>query len=89
MVWEGKLPSLTKISQKNKELSDVEIRQRELLLSVPNVPNDAVAYGKDDRENPEVRRWGEPREFDFEAKPHWEIGKNLQILRKKNKQVEF
>ncbi len=69
-----------KISQKNKELSDVETRQRELLLSVPNVPNDAVPYGKDDSENPEVRRWGEPREFDFDAKPHWEIGKNLQIL---------
>ena len=70
----------TKISQKNKELSEVETRQRELLLSVPNVPNEAVPYGKDDSENPEIRRFGEPRKFDFEAKPHWEIGKNLNIL---------
>ena len=69
-----------KISQKNKELSDVESKQKELLLSVPNVPNDAVPYGKDDSENPEIRRHGEPRKFDFEAKPHWEIGKNLNIL---------
>lgn len=69
-----------KISQKNKELSDVETKQRELLLSVPNVPNEAVPYGKDDSENPEIRRWGEPRKFDFEAKPHWEIGKDLNIL---------
>lgn len=69
-----------KISQKNKELSDVESKQRELLLSVPNVPNDAVPYGKDDSENPEIRRHGEPRKFDFEAKPHWEIGKSLNIL---------
>lgn len=69
-----------KIGQKNKELSDVETKQRELLLSVPNVPNDAVPYGKDDSENPEIRRWGEPRKFDFEAKPHWEIGKDLSIL---------
>ncbi|MBR2734755.1 MAG: serine--tRNA ligase [Clostridia bacterium] len=70
----------SRISQKNKELGDVESRQRELLLSVPNVPNDAVPYGKDDSENPEIRRWGTPRNFDFEAKPHWEIGKNLNIL---------
>ena len=69
-----------RIGQKNKELSEVESKQRELLLSVPNVPNDAVPYGKDDSENPEIRRWGEPRKFDFEAKPHWEIGKNLNIL---------
>ena len=69
-----------KISQKNKELSDVESKQKELLLSVPNVPNDAVPYGKDDSENPEIRRHGEPRKFDFEAKPHWEIGKSLNIL---------
>ncbi|MDO4199180.1 MAG: serine--tRNA ligase [Clostridia bacterium] len=69
-----------KISQKNKELSDVETKQRELLLSVPNVPNDAVPYGKDDSENPEIRHWGEPRKFNFEAKPHWEIGKDLNIL---------
>lgn len=70
----------SKISQKNKELSEVEAKQRELLLSVPNVPNDAVPYGKDDSENPEIRRWGEPRKFDFDAKPHWEIGKDLNIL---------
>lgn len=70
----------TKISQKNKELSDVETKLRELLMSVPNVPNDAVPYGKDDSENPEIRRHGEPRKFDFEAKPHWEIGKDLNIL---------
>ena len=69
-----------KISKKNKDLSEVETKQRELLLSVPNVPNDAVPYGKDDSENTEIRRCGEPKKFDFEAKPHWEIGKNLQIL---------
>lgn len=69
-----------KISKKNKDLSEVETKQRELLLSVPNVPNDAVPYGKDDSENTEIRRCGEPRKFDFEAKPHWEVGKNLQIL---------
>lgn len=69
-----------KIAAGAKKLSEVESKQRELLLSVPNVPNEAVPYGKDDSENPELRRWGEPRKFDFEAKPHWELGKNLDIL---------
>lgn len=69
-----------KISEKTKELSETEARQRQLLLSVPNVPNSAVPYGKDDSENPEIRRWGEPRKFDFEPKAHWDVGKNLGIL---------
>lgn len=69
-----------KISKGNSRLNEVEMRWKELLLSVPNVPNDCVPYGKDDSENPEIRRWGEPRKFDFEIKPHWEIGKNLGIL---------
>ncbi len=68
------------ISEKSKELSTIEERERELLLSVPNVQNDGVPFGKDDSENLEIRRWGEPNKFDFEAKPHWEIGKNLGIL---------
>lgn len=69
-----------KISEKTKELNETEARQRQLLLSVPNVPNSAVPYGKDDSENPEIRRWGEPRKFDFEPKAHWDVGKNLGIL---------
>lgn len=67
-------------AEKSKQLTKIEKKQRELVLGVPNVPNESVPYGKDDSENPEVRRHGEPRKFDFEAKPHWEIGKNLDIL---------
>lgn len=67
-------------AEKSKQLTEIEKNQRELVLGVPNVPNESVPYGKDDSENPEVRRNGEPRKFDFEAKPHWEIGKNLDIL---------
>lgn len=67
-------------AEKSKQLTEIEKKQRELVLGVPNVPNESVTYGKDDSENPEVRRHGEPRKFDFEAKPHWEIGKNLDIL---------
>lgn len=69
-----------KISEKNKELSELEKNQRELILTIPNIPNKDVPIGKDDSENVEVRRWGEPKKFEFEAKAHWDIGKNLDIL---------
>ena len=68
------------ISEKNKELSEIENKQKQLVLSIPNVPNESVPIGKDDTENVEIRRFGEPRKFDFEPKPHWEIGRNLDIL---------
>lgn len=67
-------------AEKARQLSEIERKQRQLALAVPNVPNESVPYGKDDSENPEIRRNGEPRKFDFEAKPHWEIGKKLGIL---------
>ncbi len=67
-------------AEKARQLSETERKQRQLALAVPNVPNESVPYGKDDSENPEIRRNGEPRKFDFEAKPHWEIGKKLGIL---------
>ncbi len=69
-----------KISKKNKELSDLESKQYELILTIPNIPNISVPIGKDDTENVEIRRNGEPRKFDFKPKPHWEIGKDLGIL---------
>lgn len=69
-----------KISEENKKLSELEKVQRDLILTIPNIPNKDVPIGKDDSENVEVRRWGEPRKFEFEAKAHWDIGKNLDIL---------
>ncbi len=69
-----------KISEENKKLSELEKMQRDLILTIPNIPNKDVPIGKDDSENVEIRRWGEPRKFEFEAKAHWDIGKNLDIL---------
>ncbi len=69
-----------KISEENKKLSELEKVQRDLILTIPNIPNKDVPIGKDDSENVEIRRWGEPRKFEFEAKAHWDIGKNLDIL---------
>ncbi len=63
-----------------EELAKLEERQLEIILKIPNIPNEAVPYGKDDTENVELRRWGEPRQFDFEPKAHWDIGQDLNIL---------
>lgn len=68
------------ISELNAMLTELEKKQMDILLSIPNVPNESVPIGKDDTENVEVRRVGEPRNFNFETKAHWDIGKNLDIL---------
>ncbi len=62
------------------ELNALEQKQRALLLEIPNIPSDTTPVGKDDSENVEIRRWGEPRSFDFDAKAHWDIGADLGIL---------
>lgn len=69
-----------KISEKTKLQSELEAKQRDLISWIPNIPNETVPIGKDDSENVEIRRWGKPRKFNFEAKAHWDIGKDLGIL---------
>ena len=69
-----------KIEQLEKELKEIESRFNRLLLSIPNIPHPTVPVGEDEEDNVEVRRWGEPRKFDFEPVPHWEIGEKLGIL---------
>ena len=69
-----------RIKELDGELSAIEEELRDVLLGIPNVPCDRVQIGKDDLDNVEMRRVGEPREFDFEAKAHWDIGENLDIL---------
>ena len=62
------------------ELAALEAKQKALILEIPNIPSSTTPLGKDDSENVEIRRWGEPRVFDFEAKAHWDIGADLGIL---------
>ena len=69
-----------KISQLDKQLREVQDELHDILLSIPNMCHESVPVGKDDSDNPEVRRWGTPREFDFEPKAHWDIGADLDIL---------
>lgn len=77
----AKMKSLSnKISEENNKLSELEEKQKNIILSIPNIPNADVPVGKDDSENVEIRKWGTPREFNFEAKAHWDLGKNLDIL---------
>lgn len=69
-----------KISELDKELKDAEAQLRDIMLHIPNMPREDVPIGKDDTENPEVRKWGEPTKFDFEPKAHWDLGTELDIL---------
>ncbi len=78
------IAEMKKVSQEMKELDEViEARERalqEFLLTLPNLPHASVPRGKDSSDNTEVRRWGEISKFDFEPKPHWELGEELGIL---------
>ncbi len=69
-----------KIKEGNDEIGKLDNEQRELLLAIPNLPDESVPTGADDADNVEVRRWGEPKKFDFEPKAHWDIGADLDIL---------
>jgi seryl-tRNA synthetase len=68
------------IKELDNQVREVDEEIEEFMLSVPNIPHESVPIGKDDTENQEVRCWGEPREFDFEASAHWDIGERLGIL---------
>ncbi len=62
------------------EKAELAAKQKTMMYEFPNIPSDSTPIGKDDSENVEIRRFGEPRKFDFEAKPHWDIGADLGIL---------
>lgn len=62
------------------ELDDVEKKVNSIRLEIPNIPHADVPVGDDEEENELIRKWGEPREFSFDFKPHWELGEDLDIL---------
>lgn len=69
-----------KITELDAQIKEIDAELKDLLLHIPNMPAQDVPVGKDENDNPEIRRWGTPRKFDFTPKPHWEIGKDLNIL---------
>ena len=69
-----------RIKQSDERIAALDARQRELLLTIPNVLHSSVPPGKSSEDNVEVRRWGVPPKFDFQPKPHWEVGECAGIL---------
>ena len=68
------------IKANDQKIAELEEKQRSILLMIPNVPHESVPVGTDDSDNVEMRRNGEPKNFSFEPKAHWDIGANLGIL---------
>jgi len=69
-----------RIETLEKDLHHIKEELSSLMLRLPNLPHRSVPLGEDERQNVELRRWGEPRTFTFEPRPHWEIGEKLGIL---------
>ncbi len=69
-----------RIKEMDEALKGIEEKTLAFLLNVPNIPDESVPVGKDETENSEVRRWGEPREFDFTPLNHWDIAEMLDIV---------
>lgn len=76
-----------RVRQINEELAEASAKRaaadeelRTMLVSSPNIPSDETPVGADENDNPEVRRWGTPTEFDFDYKPHWDLGADLGII---------
>jgi len=70
----------TEIKQLEKSVRETDETVRELLLVIPNMPDESVPDGASEEDNVEVRRWGEPREFSFEPRHHADLGETLGIL---------
>jgi seryl-tRNA synthetase len=62
------------------EVNEIESQLYEGMLNIPNTPYELVPVGKTEEDNLEIRKWGTPREFKFQSKPHWEVGTDLDIL---------
>jgi seryl-tRNA synthetase len=69
-----------KIQTLEKTAGDLDVRLRDILVGIPNLPHASVPVGHSADDNVEVRRWGAPPAFDFAPKPHWDLGAELGIL---------
>ncbi len=69
-----------KIKEDDDKVREIDEELSNLLLAIPNMPNDSTPDGATDADNVEIRKWGEPTKFEYEPKPHWTIGEDLGIL---------
>lgn len=68
------------IKELDVKVKDLDEEIRKELLSIPNTPNKEIPIGKSDEDNVEIRKFLEPKKFDFEVKAHWDLGVDLDIL---------
>ena len=68
------------IKSLEEKLNELDVAQKEALLFIPNTPDENIPIGTDDSFNVEIKRWGEPTKFDFEAKAHWDLCPELNML---------
>src|SRR6202047_933397 len=68
------------IQIREKTAADLDARLGEILSGIPNIPHASVPVGTSAEQNVEVRRWGRTPQFDFNPKPHWELGEQLGVL---------
>lgn len=69
-----------KIKEMDQELLKIDEELKFNLMRIPNIPNENAPVSLNEEDNVEIRKWGEVRDFGFEPKAHWDIGKNLNIL---------
>ncbi|MDD6288590.1 MAG: serine--tRNA ligase [Eggerthellales bacterium] len=69
-----------KLESAGARRDQAEAAVRQILMTTPNIPHPTTPIGASEDDNPEIRRWGTPRQFDFEAKPHWDLGAELGII---------
>jgi seryl-tRNA synthetase len=69
-----------RIKQTDERIHELDVKQRDFLLTIPNIPHKSVPYGVGAEGNVEVRRWGTPPKFDFQPRPHWEVAEKAGIL---------
>jgi seryl-tRNA synthetase len=78
------IEEMREVSQRIKdyddEVRDVSSKLQDLLLRIPNLPHESVHVGASEEENKEIRRWGDPIQFGFEPKAHWDMGVDLDII---------
>ena len=70
----------SEMKQAEDALKALQDKIQAAALTIPNLPDDSVPAGKDENDNVEMRRWGEPRQFDFEVKDHSDLGEDLGLL---------
>jgi seryl-tRNA synthetase len=79
-----RIEEMREVSQQIKtldqQLAVIQEEFDEILRLIPNMPHESVVVGKDETDNPVIRVWGKPSEFDFEPKPHWDVAETLGIL---------